>query len=204
VIAQALVCPKCRTPIPETLFNLGRFAPCLKCRQELQVDVFPAFYAGPRLGRPGEPLVDASEASCFFHTEKRAAIACESCGRFLCGLCDLEVEGRHICPSCLSAGRKKGALKNLDQYRLVWPGIGLLMALVLPLIFYPLTPIWALASLGVTCFGFFRPGSITGDRKIVLYALAFVVPLAELALSFFLGKNLLLQFSGGSTPFTLP
>ena len=106
--AQAVSCPKCRLPLPEGMFNTGVPTPCPNCRSELLCEVFPALSAGPRIGRPGDPLVDASEASCFFHPEKRAAIACESCGRFLCALCDLEVESSHICPSCLSAGRKKG------------------------------------------------------------------------------------------------
>ena len=108
--AQDLSCPKCHGVIPAPSSAGRGMAVCPRCRAGVEFEVFPALFAGPRLGRAGEALVDASEASCFFHAEKRAAVACESCGRFLCALCDLEMEGRHICPTCLAAGRKKGTL----------------------------------------------------------------------------------------------
>lgn len=157
--------------------------------------IFPAFHAGPRIGRPGEPLVDASEASCFFHAGKRAAIACESCGRFLCALCDLDVGGRHICPACLSAGRKKGSLRNYDQFRLSWPGIALLMAIVLPLGFYPLTPVFAVGALAAAAIGLRQPGSITGQRKIPLYVLVVVLAVAEIVGSVYAGRALIHEFT---------
>lgn len=169
---------------------------CPRCRTHAEFEAFPALFAGLRIGRPGDALVDASEASCFFHAEKRASVACESCGRFLCALCDLEMDGRHICPTCLAAGRKKGALKNLDQFRVMWPGVALLMTVVLPLAFYPFTPLFAIGALIVLAVGMRHPGSITGRRKILLYVLAIVFAVAELAGSVYLGKTLITSFTG--------
>lgn len=171
------------------------FVLCPHCRTHAEFDAFPALFAGPRLGRPGDPLVDASEASCFFHAEKRAVIACESCGRFLCALCDLEMGGRHICPKCLAAGRKKGALKNLDHFRISWPGIAVLMTVALPLAFYPFTPIFALASLAVLFIGSRQPGSVTARRKIFLWTLAIVLAVGEIVGSFYVGRNLIQAFA---------
>ena len=183
--------------MPQSAWHNGP-ARCPVCRDGIELEVFPALFAGPRIGRPGEPLVDASEASCFFHAEKRAAVACESCGRFLCALCDLEVDGRHICPSCLAAGRKKGAMTGLDQFRLSWAGIALLMAIVLPLAFYPLTPLWGASALVVLVIGLRKPRSITGRRRIVLYTVTFVIALAELVGGIVLGKTLFESYLHGT------
>jgi hypothetical protein len=196
--AQELSCPKCRGALPPPQAEGAGMAVCPRCRTRAEFEVFPAHFAGPRLGRPGEALVDASEASCFFHPEKRASIACESCGRFLCALCDLEMEGRHICPTCLAAGRKKGALQNFDQFRVNWPGIALLMTIVLPLVFYPFTPLFALGALVVVAVGLRQPGSITGRRRILLYTVDIVFAVAELVGSVYLGKTLLQTFTGAS------
>lgn len=196
--AQDLSCPKCREALHPPVAEGPGSTVCPRCRTRAEFEVFPALFAGPRLGRPGEPLVDASEASCFFHAEKRAAVACESCGRFLCALCDLEMEGRHICPTCLAAGRKKGALKNLDQFRVMWPGVALLMTIVMPLAFYPLTPLFAICALIVLAVGLRQPGSITGRRKILLYTLAIVFAVAELVGSVYLGKALFQTLTGAS------
>lgn len=194
--AQTLSCPKCRSTVPSPE-GVGRgAAECPRCRSHLEVTAFPALFSGPRLGRPGEALVDASDASCFFHSEKRAVIACESCGRFLCSLCDLELQGAHICPTCLAAGRKKGALKALDSFRLSYPGIAILMTIVLPLAFYPFTPIFAIGALVMVVVGWRKPGSITGQRKILLYGLAIIFALAEIGGSAYLGNFLLKKITG--------
>jgi hypothetical protein len=180
VNSQTLPCPNCRTALPETLFNSGGFGACPTCRAEVQCEVFPALYAGLRLGRPGEPLVDANDASCFFHPEKRAALACEACGRFLCALCDLELHGRHICPSCLAAGRKKGSLGALDHFRLSWGGIALLVAVVPVIAFWPMTIVSAPAAIVVAIIGWRRPPSLTGRRRWASYTFALIFALTEI------------------------
>ena len=197
--APELSCPKCHGALPVPSGEGRGIAVCPRCRTRAEFEAFPALFAGPRIGRPGEPLVDASEASCFFHTEKKAIIACESCGRFLCALCDLEMDSRHICPTCLAAGRKKGALKNLDQFRITWPGIALLMTIVLPLGFYPFTPLFAIGALIAVAIGLRQPGSVTGRRKILLYTLAIVFAVAEIGGSVYLGNTLFKTLSGASS-----
>jgi len=196
--AQDLSCPKCHGALPAPAGAGRGIAVCPRCRAHAEFEGFPALFAGPRIGRPGEALVDSSEASCFFHAEKKAVIACESCGRFLCALCDLEMEGRNICPTCLATGRTKGALKNLDQFRVMWPGGALLMTIVLPLAFYLLTPLFALGALVVLIVGMRQPGSITGRPKILLYVIAFIFAVAELVGSIYFGKSIFQFFTGAS------
>lgn len=195
---NSLLCSKCRTALPETLFNTGQVESCPKCRSKLQLVVFPAFRTGIQIGRPGETLVDTSEASCFFHAGKRAAVACDSCGRFLCSLCDLEVGGRHVCPNCFSSGRKKGGMTNLDVYRRSWPGIGLLLTIapmfgsfLVPFIM-PFTATAALVAFGI---GLRKPGSITGRRRILSYIIGVTFAVAQLAAIAWWGKEIFRAFN---------
>lgn len=193
--APHLPCPKCRKPLEPPGSEGPGALRCPQCRTAFQFEALPALFAGPRIGRPGEALVDAGEASCYFHPEKRATIACESCGRFLCALCDLEVDGRHICPSCFSAGRKKGTLGSLDQFRISWPGLAILCVTVLPLGFYPFTPIFAACALVFLGIGVKKPGSITGRRRIVSCMVAALLAVGEIAGSVYAGRALIRTFS---------
>jgi hypothetical protein len=68
------------------------------------------------------------EASCFYHPEKKAAVPCQACGRFLCGLCDCELQGKHFCPGCLETGREKGKMQNLQNQRTLYGNIALALA----------------------------------------------------------------------------
>ena len=55
------------------------------------------------------------DASCFYHPRKKAVVPCAQCGRFLCALCDLELDGRHLCPGCVSAARAAGGRAALQN-----------------------------------------------------------------------------------------
>src|SRR5437016_10234951 len=105
---REVLCPRCKAPLAETVFNQARFVPCPACASPLQVEVFPAFFRPITVGRDGEALLVDTESSCFYHPQKKASVPCDACGRFLCALCDCELHGQHYCPTCLETGRKKG------------------------------------------------------------------------------------------------
>src|SRR5215469_11439342 len=94
-------CTNCKAPLPEDVFNWHELTLCPGCRSPLQVEIFPALFRASTPGRSGEAVMEATESSCFYHPAKKAVIPCEACGRFLCGLCDCEFNGSHLCPSCL-------------------------------------------------------------------------------------------------------
>lgn len=73
------------------------------------------------------------EARCFFHDTNRAETTCESCGRFVCGLCTIAIGSVKLCPTCLVEGRKSGRTASLQQHGAVWDNRLLLLA-VLPFI----------------------------------------------------------------------
>ncbi len=100
----SLTCSRCssRIPVPAPVPH-AVFA-CDKCPALLDTVVFPALFRTPEAGRAGERLVFDTESSCFNHPGKRAEVACEGCGRFLCALCDVTYHGRHLCPACIAVG----------------------------------------------------------------------------------------------------
>ena len=99
-----LLCHHCRTVVPEALFNTGTPVPCPRCQTSLLVRVFPAFFRAPVVGAAAEAVASAEDASCFYHPRKKAVVPCAECGRFLCALCDLEIDRRHVCPACATVG----------------------------------------------------------------------------------------------------
>jgi hypothetical protein len=158
-------CSKCQTLLSPELFNLNQLNPCPSCHTDLDVEVFPAILNAPVAGPAPETLLVEGESSCFYHPGKKAAIVCQGCGRFLCSLCDLELNGRHVCPVCLEAGQKKAKFKDLENSRVLWDRLCLQLAL-LPIIFWPATII----SGPVTLFLIFKhrkdPCSITGKSNL--------------------------------------
>ena len=135
-------CAKCSAPLPAEYLNAAELRPCLGCGSEIKVEVFPALFRPPAENRAAEAVILPSEASCFYHQAKRASVICASCGRYLCALCDMELEGLHLCPGCLDASRAPGKATPLDQNRVIHDGIALLLA-VLPLLFVFITVITA-------------------------------------------------------------
>src|SRR5258708_17744559 len=112
---RLVACTKCRTPVPPELYNTHELRTCPSCRARLQIEVFPAVLRPPGPGASGEAVVTDGEASCFYHPAKRAVVPCDSCGRFLCAVCDVEMDGQHLCPGCIESGRKKGRMVKLEN-----------------------------------------------------------------------------------------
>jgi uncharacterized paraquat-inducible protein A len=136
-----LPCLRCGQPLPASLFNLGELAACPHCKTSLQAEVFPAAYRPSRESPSGEVIVVEGESSCFYHPQKKATVPCAECGRFLCALCDIQVDGRHLCPPCLETGRKKQTISSLEDKRVLYNRQALVLA-VLPLLITGLAAIF--------------------------------------------------------------
>jgi hypothetical protein len=134
-------CPACRTGLLDGVFNRGDLAPCPRCGASLQVELFPAYFRPIATGRDGEVLLVEGESSCFYHPQKKAAVPCDACGRFLCALCDCEVKGRHLCPACLESGHKKKKIAGLEDMRVLHRYQALVLAL-LPLGITGIAAVW--------------------------------------------------------------
>ena len=96
-----VVCGGCSARIPPAAWNQDFPSPCPICAREVAVTVFPVALAPPPALLP-EPVLTGQEAGCFTHPANRAVAACDTCGRFLCALCDIQDTPAHSCPACFT------------------------------------------------------------------------------------------------------
>ncbi len=173
-----IACPKCSRALDPALANTGEFVPCAWCDSPLRIEIFPALFTGLQPGQSGEAILTESEAGCFYHAEKQAVVACESCGRFLCALCDIDFDGRHLCPACIGADRRKGSLRHIENQRMLHDNIALSLA-VLPMIIVWPTLITAPAAIFVALYYWKAPSSVL-PRTHVRSILALLIATAQI------------------------
>lgn len=158
-----LSCPKCRVDLLlDQLAPLGQPAPCPSCARPLEGLVFPALHRPQASGKQAEALIAAEDAGCFYHPQSRAQMPCDACGRFLCALCDVELQGQHLCPNCLDSGRKKKTIRTIDDGRILYGGMASITALLPLVIFWPLTILTGPLAVFLAIYGLRKPRSITG------------------------------------------
>jgi hypothetical protein len=158
-------CPKCRGVLLEGVFNRQDLVPCPACQTPLKVEIFPAFFRRINPGQNAEVVMVEGESSCFYHPQKKATVPCAGCGRFLCALCDCEMNGQHLCPGCLETGRSKGKIKSLENQRTLYDSIAVALAFYSLLVFY-VTIFTAPAALYVAIRHWNSPRSIVHRTKI--------------------------------------
>lgn len=168
-------CTKCNTPVPELFYNQGAPSPCPGCNALLHIEVFPAFGKPIAEGKSGEFILVEGEAGCFYHPQKRAVIPCAACGRFLCALCDLELNDEHLCPICLHTGRKRGNLVQLETRRVLYDSSALWLS-VLPVLLV-ITSVFSLLTAPIAVvlaiYSWYQPASILPRTRIRSYLAIF-------------------------------
>ncbi|MEW5978934.1 MAG: hypothetical protein AB1898_24330 [Acidobacteriota bacterium] len=142
ILQLQLSCPRCKTRLPPHLLNTERYTACPTCRWAFQLEVFPALFQGAGVDSGGRAVESEGEAGCFYHPQKRAVVPCDACGRFLCSLCEVELDGRKLCPTCIAIGRRKGRLPNLQKEGVLYDRAALMLA-TLPILFFPFTMLTA-------------------------------------------------------------
>lgn len=177
-LAASIECTRCGSmlPLADAIRDYG--AICRACGSVTWASVFPAAFQ-PAAAHAAEPVIDDTDASCFYHATKRAVVHCESCGRFLCSLCQIELGGENLCPACVETGRRTKQMVKLENHRVLYDSIALAIA-VLPALFF----FWpAIVGAPAALFVAFRyrkaPGSLVRKRR-VQFVLAIVLAVAEL------------------------
>lgn len=95
----ATSCPSCQgTVTPMETTNGAQICPF--CEKELQIRVWPVVRQNANVA----PVM-SDQSTCFFHPDKAFHACCQLCGRFVCGLCDLQLGAQHVCPICFERGR---------------------------------------------------------------------------------------------------
>lgn len=173
-----IFCPRCSAALEAEILQAPGLKVCPGCGHPIRVDVYPAIFREETGGTPGERIVMDDEASCFYHPTKRAEVACSECGRFLCGLCDLDLNGRHLCPACMAAGQEKGRIKDLQHHRFLYDTTALVMAIV-PIFTIWFTLITAPISIFMSIKYWKYQGSVIKRTKI-RYVFAILISLMQL------------------------
>jgi len=172
-------CPACQAWLLEGVFNQPRLSPCPACGVPLQVEVFPALFRRVNPGQSGETIMIEGESSCFYHPQKKAVVPCQGCGRFLCALCDCELNGQHFCPACLETGKTKGKIKSLENQRTLYDSIAMSLA-IFPLLIFYFTLITAPVALFIVIRYWNAPRSIVRRTKI-RYIVAIILASTQIA-----------------------
>ena len=123
---EAVVCQRCFGALPSSDGNEVR---CTTCGARTHLSIFPALLKPLEQGRAGDALLVSDQSSCFYHPEKAAVLPCDSCGRFLCALCDVELGDKHVCPACLGSD-ESDASAGLVTQRSLPDSVALDLALV--------------------------------------------------------------------------
>lgn len=183
---RCLACGKPLSP-EQIIIPTEDFRPCRnpQCRKRHRVISFPALLRPQESGQAGEQIQEAGEATCFYHPDRRATVVCEGCGRFLCAFCDLSIKDQHICPSCLNTNEELN--KGLQNSRTRYDSIALTLALLVPIVMFPLMVISAPIVLFLTFRYWNKPCSLVEKSRWRL-AVAALFAVAELVLvGLFLG-----------------
>ena len=179
--AAAVGCPVCLNALPPETWNLDYETYCPICRAPVSAAVFPALFRADNRSL-AEVAVQGTEATCFYHSTKKAVTPCDQCGRFLCSLCQVELSGQNWCPSCLESHRTQGKLTTLDNGRTLYDNIALVLTLapVVTVVFWFMAIFTAPASLFVILRYWRKPLSVT-PRSRIRYVIAGILAVLELA-----------------------
>lgn len=178
-----LTCPACGAALGPYGLDAVREAHCPSCRTSLRGEVFRAWWTPPKPEAKLDRALEG-EAVCYFHPSNRAALTCDSCGRFICSICDLPVGTRHLCPVCLSKGVGQEKLTEIVPKRLLWARFSLSLG------FWPLPLFivlwWAYAITGGTAviagiISFFKPGSLVRGRQRAFAVFGILFGLVQIA-----------------------
>ena len=174
-----LSCTNCNTPLVIEAVNTNALVACAGCEGLMRVDAYPALTRPLPAGATAAAVQMDKEAGCFYHPRKKAVVPCSACGRFLCALCDVSLNGQHLCPACLEKAKVNGKIKNLENHRTCYDTIALLLATV-SLIFYWFTILTAPLVIYLTVRHWNSPSSIIPRTKI-RFVLAFILAGIQIA-----------------------
>jgi hypothetical protein len=125
-----LHCPRCRAPLPEDRLTDGANV-CLQCLGDFEARVFHPPQRSTRVLQLAQSGPEGG-VSCANHARNAAVAACDRCGLLICSLCQLDVEGDKLCPSCFERlSQDAGADVTRTRFRdygslgAIWAFVGL-------------------------------------------------------------------------------
>jgi hypothetical protein len=159
--------------------------------------VFPAMFTPPAIPTAAEMAAGIGDATCFYHSSKRAAAPCSQCGRFLCALCSVQLSGVVWCPECIEAGRTRKRMVNLENQRTLYDSIALALSTWPLLFFFYPTLVTAPAALFFSIFYWKRPTSLVRRHPKIRLVLALILSLIQIGIWITLVIFMIYQFRKG-------
>lgn len=140
-------CASCGAEFPAAIVNAGPAA-CPACGARVEAAVFPRLFgnAGDETGRQALDF----EATCYYHEQKRAERVCDSCGVFMCGVCDTPVGDARVCPRCVERDIREQTSTRFVHQRLHYDSVALLLAVLSILFLFPFYCLFPLGLLAAT------------------------------------------------------
>jgi hypothetical protein len=178
MVASTLTCPKCKTEFEAAPETGRQECSCPNCAAILEAFFFPAFFRERPVEAPAAMLIDQTEACCFYHPQKQAAQVCEGCGRLICSLCSIQLGQEHLCPTCISAGKRKGKIAALENSRTCYDKVALSVS-ILGIVFYIFSIVTAPIVIYLVIRHWNSPGSVLGVSR-TRFIIALVLALVEL------------------------
>lgn len=123
--------------MPDWLLHTKRTeSVCPGCYKDLTIEIFPALFRERATIDSGTLALTEGEACCYEHATKRAVAVCNHCGKFLCALCEVDVDNAIWCPGCLQLDQPDSRLKTLETHRTLYDSIALGLSTWTALLFY--------------------------------------------------------------------
>jgi len=141
--------------------------------------LFPAFLAPTNAPVVREPVLDAGEASCFYHPQSRAVAPCDHCGRYLCDLCRIDWGAQTFCPACVQTGQTSHTRAEMENRRMLYDSIALAVS-TFPLLLFYFTLLSAPATLFIVWRYWNAPTSLL-PRTRVRFVIAAIIAVLEIA-----------------------
>lgn len=123
-------CPRCRAPLDgERVYDGANV--CARCLGDFEARLFTPPRRGARVLQLAQSGPEGG-VSCANHARNAAVAACDRCGLLICSLCQLDVEGDKLCPSCFERlSQDAGADVTRTRFRdygslgAIWAFVGL-------------------------------------------------------------------------------
>ncbi len=112
---RALLCPKCRRPLPE-FFERPPEETCGFCGTSFSVVAFTPPGPVVRLPQPaaGPEGTALGTTPCVQHPNNASVTNCSRCGVFICELCRIPLEGHDLCPDCFDRLSREGSFAAVE------------------------------------------------------------------------------------------
>lgn len=161
-------CRNCFSIIGPEQLNRPGWVACGDCGHRGAYWLFPAYYLASQRGSAAVARAEG-QSSCFFHPEKLASVVCDGCGRFLCTVCDVSMGKAHFCTACLQTKDKQSGVSRIENERVLHANLTLTLALLAPILFWPITPFSAPYALYRSIRYFRTPSSLVEQGRWRLY-----------------------------------